>query len=152
MKTLDSTHLYCDPPEVQPLSVDDSHELPSLKVIFGFELLAFTYPRQRCFLGIFQLGWYTRASGLLILTLSLFHSLSACLLLGFHGKPASGPGIGSVRQQLSAACCPIGCSDRFGGRSSCHHPVSVGHHPHVQVSIHLCVKPGVFLGDFSVLL
>lgn len=42
VKTLDSTHLYCDPPEVQPLSVDDSHELPSLKVIFGFELLAFT--------------------------------------------------------------------------------------------------------------
>ncbi|XP_005748043.1 plexin-B1 [Pundamilia nyererei] len=35
VKTLDSTHLYCDPPEVQPLSVDDSHELPSLKVFMG---------------------------------------------------------------------------------------------------------------------
>uniref|UniRef100_A0A669D5J2 Plexin B3 n=1 Tax=Oreochromis niloticus TaxID=8128 RepID=A0A669D5J2_ORENI len=35
VKTLDSTHLYCDPPEVQPLSVDDSNELPSLKVFMG---------------------------------------------------------------------------------------------------------------------
>lgn len=32
VKTLDNTHLYCEPPEVQPLSVDDSSELPSLKV------------------------------------------------------------------------------------------------------------------------
>lgn len=41
VKTLDSTHLYCDPPEVQPLSVDDSNELPSLKVIFGSGALWF---------------------------------------------------------------------------------------------------------------
>lgn len=32
VKTLDNTHLYCEPPEVQPLSVDDGSELPSLKV------------------------------------------------------------------------------------------------------------------------
>lgn len=32
MKTLDNTHLYCEPPEIQPLSVDDSSQLPSLKV------------------------------------------------------------------------------------------------------------------------
>ncbi|XP_028265419.1 plexin-B1 [Parambassis ranga] len=35
VKTLDSTHLYCEPPEVQPVSVDDSNELPSLKVLMG---------------------------------------------------------------------------------------------------------------------
>ncbi|XP_065817425.1 plexin-B3 [Labrus bergylta] len=34
VKTLDNTHLYCEPPESQPLSVDDS-ELPSLKVFMG---------------------------------------------------------------------------------------------------------------------
>ena len=32
VKTLDNTHLYCEPPEIQPMSVDDSNELPSLKV------------------------------------------------------------------------------------------------------------------------
>lgn len=34
VKTLDNTHLYCEPPEVQPASVDDGGggELPSLKV------------------------------------------------------------------------------------------------------------------------
>lgn len=32
MKTLDNTHLYCEPPEVQPQSVEDGSELPSLKV------------------------------------------------------------------------------------------------------------------------
>lgn len=32
MKTLDNTHLYCEPPEIQPMSVDDGSELPSLKV------------------------------------------------------------------------------------------------------------------------
>uniref|UniRef100_A0A7N9APK9 Plexin B3 n=1 Tax=Mastacembelus armatus TaxID=205130 RepID=A0A7N9APK9_9TELE len=32
VKTLDNTHLYCEPPEIQPKSVDDSNELPSLKV------------------------------------------------------------------------------------------------------------------------
>lgn len=32
VKTLDSTHLYCEPPEVQPMSVDDGHQLPRLKV------------------------------------------------------------------------------------------------------------------------
>ncbi|KAG7519548.1 hypothetical protein JOB18_011235 [Solea senegalensis] len=35
VKTLDNTHLYCEPPERQPLSVDDSSELPSLKVFLG---------------------------------------------------------------------------------------------------------------------
>ncbi|XP_075882893.1 plexin-B3 isoform X3 [Nelusetta ayraudi] len=37
VKTLDNTHLYCEPPEVQPDSVDDgsSGELPSLKVFMG---------------------------------------------------------------------------------------------------------------------
>lgn len=35
VKTLDNTHLYCEPPEIQPLSVDDSNELPSLKVVMG---------------------------------------------------------------------------------------------------------------------
>uniref|UniRef100_A0A8C5GV71 Plexin-B1-like n=1 Tax=Gouania willdenowi TaxID=441366 RepID=A0A8C5GV71_GOUWI len=35
VKTLDSTHLYCEPPEVQPISTDDSSELPSLKVFMG---------------------------------------------------------------------------------------------------------------------
>ncbi|KAM9351259.1 plexin-B3 [Symphorus nematophorus] len=34
VKTLDNTHLYCEPPEVQPMSVDDN-ELPSLKVFMG---------------------------------------------------------------------------------------------------------------------
>lgn len=35
VKTLDNTHLYCEPPEIQPMSVDDSNKLPSLKVIHG---------------------------------------------------------------------------------------------------------------------
>ncbi|KAM9344359.1 plexin-B3 [Pholidichthys leucotaenia] len=35
VKALDSTHLYCEPPEVQPMSVDDDNELPSLKVFMG---------------------------------------------------------------------------------------------------------------------
>uniref|UniRef100_A0A8C3A542 Plexin B3 n=1 Tax=Cyclopterus lumpus TaxID=8103 RepID=A0A8C3A542_CYCLU len=35
VKTLDSTHLYCEPPEIQPMSVDDSNELPSLQVFMG---------------------------------------------------------------------------------------------------------------------
>ncbi|TNM86527.1 hypothetical protein fugu_006757 [Takifugu bimaculatus] len=35
VKTLDNTHLYCEPPEVQPMSVDDGSELPSLKVFMG---------------------------------------------------------------------------------------------------------------------
>ncbi|XP_015824262.3 plexin-B3 [Nothobranchius furzeri] len=34
LKTLDSTHLYCEPPEVQPRSLDDN-KLPSLKVFMG---------------------------------------------------------------------------------------------------------------------
>ncbi|XP_036435387.1 plexin-B3 [Colossoma macropomum] len=34
VKTLDDTHLYCEPPEEQPLSVD-LEELPSLKVVMG---------------------------------------------------------------------------------------------------------------------
>lgn len=32
VKTLDNTHLYCEPPEIQPTSVDGGSELPSLKV------------------------------------------------------------------------------------------------------------------------
>ncbi|CAN9515265.1 unnamed protein product [Ophioblennius macclurei] len=35
VKTLDNTHLYCEPPEVQPVSVDHNHELPGLKVFMG---------------------------------------------------------------------------------------------------------------------
>ncbi|XP_023189667.1 plexin-B1 isoform X1 [Xiphophorus maculatus] len=35
VKTLDRTHLYCEPPENQPLSVDGSSELPMLKVFMG---------------------------------------------------------------------------------------------------------------------
>uniref|UniRef100_A0A3Q3WDU9 Plexin-B1 n=1 Tax=Mola mola TaxID=94237 RepID=A0A3Q3WDU9_MOLML len=35
VKTLDNTHLYCEPPEIQPMSVDDGSELPSLKVFMG---------------------------------------------------------------------------------------------------------------------
>ncbi|KAK2850946.1 hypothetical protein Q5P01_007222 [Channa striata] len=35
VKTLDNTHLYCEPPEIQPMSVDESNKLPSLKVIMG---------------------------------------------------------------------------------------------------------------------
>lgn len=31
VKTLDNTHLYCEPPEVQPLALDDD-DLPRLKV------------------------------------------------------------------------------------------------------------------------
>uniref|UniRef100_A0AAR2IK09 Plexin-B1 n=1 Tax=Pygocentrus nattereri TaxID=42514 RepID=A0AAR2IK09_PYGNA len=34
VKTLDDTHLYCEPPEEQPLSMDHE-ELPSLKVVMG---------------------------------------------------------------------------------------------------------------------
>ncbi|KAM3872597.1 plexin-B3 [Diretmus argenteus] len=34
VKTLDNTHLYCEPPETQPDSLDD-RELPSLKVFMG---------------------------------------------------------------------------------------------------------------------
>ncbi|XP_034534320.1 plexin-B1 [Notolabrus celidotus] len=34
VKTLDNTHLYCEPPETQPLSTED-HQLPSLKVFMG---------------------------------------------------------------------------------------------------------------------
>uniref|UniRef100_A0A673A1F4 IPT/TIG domain-containing protein n=1 Tax=Sphaeramia orbicularis TaxID=375764 RepID=A0A673A1F4_9TELE len=32
VKTLDNTHLYCEPPETQPMSEDDGNELPALKV------------------------------------------------------------------------------------------------------------------------
>lgn len=32
VKTLDSTHLYCEPPEEQPLSTDPESEFPSLQV------------------------------------------------------------------------------------------------------------------------
>lgn len=35
VKTLDNTHLYCEPPEIQPMSVDDGNKLPSLKVKHG---------------------------------------------------------------------------------------------------------------------
>ncbi|XP_041860181.1 plexin-B1 [Melanotaenia boesemani] len=35
VQTLDSTHLYCQPPEVQPISEDDGSKLPSLKVFMG---------------------------------------------------------------------------------------------------------------------
>ncbi|XP_077456981.1 plexin-B3 isoform X1 [Stigmatopora argus] len=35
VKTLDSTHLYCEPPEVQPRIVDDSSRLPRLQVLMG---------------------------------------------------------------------------------------------------------------------
>ncbi|KAM4562620.1 plexin-B3 isoform 1-T4 [Odontesthes bonariensis] len=35
VKTLDSTHLYCEPPEVQPMSEHGSSDLPSLKVFMG---------------------------------------------------------------------------------------------------------------------
>ncbi|XP_076133135.1 plexin-B3 [Alosa pseudoharengus] len=35
VKTLDSTHLYCEPPEEQPLSRDTESELPSLHVVMG---------------------------------------------------------------------------------------------------------------------
>ncbi|XP_063064804.1 plexin-B3 isoform X2 [Engraulis encrasicolus] len=35
VKTLDSTHLYCEPPEQQPLSTDPESELPSLQVVMG---------------------------------------------------------------------------------------------------------------------
>uniref|UniRef100_A0A8P4G3B7 Plexin B3 n=1 Tax=Dicentrarchus labrax TaxID=13489 RepID=A0A8P4G3B7_DICLA len=35
VKTLDNTHLYCEPPEIQPMSVDEGNELPSLKVFMG---------------------------------------------------------------------------------------------------------------------
>uniref|UniRef100_A0A9J7XJQ6 Plexin-B1 n=2 Tax=Cyprinus carpio TaxID=7962 RepID=A0A9J7XJQ6_CYPCA len=34
VKTLDNTHLYCEPPEEQPLALDDS-DLPTLKVLMG---------------------------------------------------------------------------------------------------------------------
>uniref|UniRef100_A0A8C9SKZ9 Plexin B3 n=1 Tax=Scleropages formosus TaxID=113540 RepID=A0A8C9SKZ9_SCLFO len=35
IKTLDSTHLYCEPPEIQPLSPDNSDTPPSLRVVMG---------------------------------------------------------------------------------------------------------------------
>ncbi|XP_061662266.1 plexin-B3 isoform X3 [Syngnathoides biaculeatus] len=35
VKTLDSTHLYCEPPEVQPMSVDASSMLPRFQVQMG---------------------------------------------------------------------------------------------------------------------
>uniref|UniRef100_A0AAX7TD16 Sema domain-containing protein n=1 Tax=Astatotilapia calliptera TaxID=8154 RepID=A0AAX7TD16_ASTCA len=35
VKTLDSTHLYCDPPEVQPLSVDDRIHIQGRDVFMG---------------------------------------------------------------------------------------------------------------------
>ncbi|XP_029975056.1 plexin-B1-like isoform X2 [Salarias fasciatus] len=35
VKTLDSTHLYCEPPEVQPASLDQNSPLPGLKVFMG---------------------------------------------------------------------------------------------------------------------
>uniref|UniRef100_A0A8D3AMV0 Plexin B3 n=1 Tax=Scophthalmus maximus TaxID=52904 RepID=A0A8D3AMV0_SCOMX len=35
VKTLDNTHLYCEPPEIQPMSVDDGNELPALQVFMG---------------------------------------------------------------------------------------------------------------------
>lgn len=41
VKTLDNTHLYCEPPEVQPASNDDGGgggELPSLKVPSGWRM------------------------------------------------------------------------------------------------------------------
>lgn len=38
VKTLDNTHLYCEPPEFPPMSVDDTNKLPSLKVEHGLEI------------------------------------------------------------------------------------------------------------------
>ncbi|XP_029283979.1 LOW QUALITY PROTEIN: plexin-B1, partial [Cottoperca gobio] len=35
VKTLDNTHLYCEPPETQPGSGGDGSQLPSLKVLMG---------------------------------------------------------------------------------------------------------------------
>ncbi|XP_070695560.1 plexin-B3 [Pempheris klunzingeri] len=35
MKTLDNTHLYCEPPETQPMREDEGRELPSLRVFMG---------------------------------------------------------------------------------------------------------------------
>lgn len=125
VKTLDNTHLYCEPPEVQPLSVDDSNELPSLKV--GHVRAAAGRGDARSVIScLFERTLLTKALCPVC--------LSVCLS-GVHGEPAGGPGIGSVRQRLSAVSCPIGCSDRFGGGSSRHHPVGAGRHPHVQVPV-----------------
>ncbi|KAJ8257768.1 hypothetical protein GJAV_G00189480 [Gymnothorax javanicus] len=46
MKTLDSTHLYCEPPEIQPRSRDDTDSPPVLRVLMGrleFDLGAVVY-------------------------------------------------------------------------------------------------------------
>lgn len=45
VKTLDNTHLYCEPPEVQPDSVDDGGggELPSLKVPSNWSRMEVTF-------------------------------------------------------------------------------------------------------------
>lgn len=45
VKTLDNTHLYCEPPEIQPTNVDDSNKLPSLKVTHH-RLSIFRFPEE----------------------------------------------------------------------------------------------------------
>lgn len=54
VKTLDDTHLYCEPPEEQPLSMDHK-ELPSLKVLLARTLVSSSlqFSRLLSFLKIF---------------------------------------------------------------------------------------------------
>ena len=39
VKTLDNTHLYCEPPDAQPSSLTEHQELPSLRVSSHFTAL-----------------------------------------------------------------------------------------------------------------
>uniref|UniRef100_A0A3Q2YYP7 IPT/TIG domain-containing protein n=1 Tax=Hippocampus comes TaxID=109280 RepID=A0A3Q2YYP7_HIPCM len=48
VKTLDSTHLYCEPPEVQPMSVYDSSHLPLYLYMPSFDVSGQRRLWRRC--------------------------------------------------------------------------------------------------------
>lgn len=115
VKTLDNTHLYCEPPENQPASADDSSPLPSLKVARWH---------------VFSTGKFSKGT---VLTMPVF--LLPAYLSGVVGKPRGGSRTRPVWQWHTSDSFPIGCSDWFRSRGSCDHPVSACCHPHVQVSV-----------------
>lgn len=62
VKTLDNTHLYCEPPEIQPMSAGDNNELPSLKVTHTHTDI-FMYTCSKHFIRFFNC-WSDKTSSL----------------------------------------------------------------------------------------
>lgn len=120
----------CEPTALHELSLPECTWIFSCRHTVKSKILTFYLDWQTIFL-LIKILLSVCISGL---------SGSPCLCLspslsGIHGKPTSGPGIGSVWQWLLVAPCPFGCSDWFGSGSSNHHPVSGGCDPHVQVLV-----------------